>query len=174
MAAQLMATKGPSARGLSACKRTREQLLAGAALAFDEHRRVARRRALQRERDLLQARIFADDLRRAAPLREFLLEQDVLGGQATLRERPLDEQQEVIGVDRLGQEVERAVLHGRDRVLDAAVRGHHDDRQVGVDLLRRAEDAEAVAVAEPQVRQHDAGPRRSAAPRRLPAGRAPR
>ena len=63
-----MATNGPSARGAERVQRAREQLLAGAALAFDQHGRVGGRRAVQRQRHLLQPRIFADDLRRAAPL----------------------------------------------------------------------------------------------------------
>ena len=70
----------------------------------------------------------------------------------------------MIGIDRLGEEVERAFLHRRDRVLDAAERGHHDDRQLGIELLGGAQHAEAVALGQPQVGQHDAGPRASAAP----------
>ena len=67
-------------------QRAREQLLAGAALAFDQHGRVGRRRAVQRQRDLLQLRIFADDLRRAAPRGQLLFEQDVLGRHPALRD----------------------------------------------------------------------------------------
>ena len=51
-------------------------------------------------------------------------------------ERALDQQQQVIGIDRLGEKVERAFLHRRDGVLDAAERRHHDDRQLGIELLR--------------------------------------
>ena len=138
-------------------QRPREQLLAGAALAFEQHGRVGRRGAVQRQRHLLQLRILADDLRRAAPLRELLLQEDVLGRQAPLRERALDHQQQMIGIDRLGEEVERAFLHRRDGVLDAAERGHDDDRQLGIELLRRAQHAEAVAVGQPQIGQHDGG-----------------
>ena len=54
----------------------------------------------------------------------------VLGRQPPLRERALDHQQQMVGIDRLGEEVERAFLHRRHRVLDAAERGHHDDRQL--------------------------------------------
>ena len=63
----------------------------------------------------------------------------------------------MIGIDRLGEEVERAFLHRRDRVLDAAERRHDDDRQLGIELLRRAQHAEAVAFGQPQVGQHDRG-----------------
>ena len=72
-----------------------------------------------------------------------------------LLERAVDQQQQMIGIDRLGEEVERPFLHRRDGVLDAAVGGHDDDRHVGVDFLRRAQHAEAVAVGQPQIGQHD-------------------
>ena len=100
--------------------------------------------------------IVADDLRRAAALRQLFLQDHVFGGQPPLRERALDHQQQMIRIDRLGQEVERAFLHRGDRVLDAAERRHDDDRQLGIELLRRAQHAEAVALGQPQVRQHDA------------------
>ena len=66
-----------------------------------------------------------------------------------------DEQQQVIGIDGLGQEVHRPFLHRRDRVLDAAVGGHDDDGDVGVDLLGGAEHAEAVPLGQAQIGQHD-------------------
>src|SRR6185436_17184045 len=108
----------------------REQLLAGAALALEEHRRVGGGGAVQRHRDLLQLRVVADDLRRAAALRQLLAQDQVFGGQPPLRQRPLDHQQQVLRIDRLREKVEGAFLHRRDGVLDAAERGHHDDRQL--------------------------------------------
>ena len=56
-------------------QRAREQLLAGAALAFEQHRRVGAPPRDAARRHLLQLRIVADDLRRAAALRELLLQQ---------------------------------------------------------------------------------------------------
>ena len=87
------------------------------------------------------------------------LQQHVLGEHAALRQRALDHQQQVIGIDRLGQEVHRPFLHRRHRVLDAAVGGHHDDRQFRVELLGGAQHAEAVAVGQLEIGQHDGGPR---------------
>ena len=49
----------------------------------------------------------------------------------------------------------RPFLHRGDRILDAAVSGHDDDRHIGVELLRRAQHAEAVPLRQPQVRQDD-------------------
>ena len=101
-------------------------------------------------------RILADDARRAAPLGELLLQQDVLGQHPALRDRALDHQQQMIGIDGLGQEVHRPFLHRGHRVLDAAIGGHHDDLQLGVELLGRAKDAEAVADGKLQVGEDDA------------------
>ena len=157
MAAQLIATNGPSARGLSACSARANSSLP---VPLSPSRAPSCRSAAARCSDANTFRsdgILADDLRRAATHGELLLQQQVLGHDAALLERARDEQQQVIGIDRLGEEVERAFLHRGHRVLDAAVRGHHDDRQVGVDLLRRAQHAEAVAVRQPQIRQHDRG-----------------
>ena len=159
IAAQLMATNGPSARGLSACSaRANSSLPVPLSPSSSTVVSVAGR-ALQRDRHLLQPRILADDLRRAAARGELLLEQDVLGRQPALRERALDHQQQMIGIDRLGEKVERAFLHRRDGVLDAAEGRHHDDGQFGIELLGGAQHAEAVAVRQPEVGQHDAGTR---------------
>ena len=154
-------------------QRAREQLLARAALAFDQDRRVVGgRRAVQRLRDLLQPRIFTDDLGRAAPLRELLFEEEVFGRQPPLHQRALDEQQQVIGIDRLGEKIERAFLHRRDGVLDVAERRHHDDGQLGIELLGGAQHAEPVAFGQPEIGQHHGGTHRSEARRPPRADRA--
>jgi hypothetical protein len=137
-------------------KRPRKQLLAGATLAFQQHRRVGGCGAMQGDRDLLQFRILSDDLRRTPSRGQLLLEEDVLGSETSQRERPLHHQQEVIGVDRLGQKVERALFHRGNSVLDAAVCRHHDDGKLRIKFLGGAKHAEPVALRKTQVGQHDA------------------
>ena len=138
-------------------KRAREQLLAGAALPFEQHRRVGGGGAVQRDRHLLELRVVADDLRRAAALGQLFPQDQVFRGQPALRERALDHQQEMVGIDRLRQEVEGAFLHRGDGVLDAAERGHDDDRQLGIEVFRRAQHAEAVPLRQAEIRQHHGG-----------------
>jgi len=70
---------------------------------------------------------------------------------APAEESAFDEQEEMVGVDRLSEEVERPLPHRGHCVLDAAVRRHHDDREVGVEFLGGAKDAEAVAFGKTQV-----------------------
>ncbi len=109
---------------------------------------------MQLLRDLPQLRILADDARRAAAFGQLLLQQEVLRYHAPLRDRPRDHEQQMIGIDRLGEEVHRAFLHSRDRILDAAVRGHHDHGQFRVELLGRAQHAETVALGQLQIGEH--------------------
>ena len=89
---------------------------------------------------------------------QLLLQQNVLGHHATLRQRAFDHQHEVIGIDGLGEKVERPFLHRGDGVLDAAVCRHHDDRQFRIQLFRRAQHAESIAFRQPQIRQHQRRP----------------
>ncbi len=138
-----------------------EQLLPGAALAFEQHGRIGRRGAVQLLRHLPQVRVLADDARRPAPLRELFLQEDVLGVHPPLRHRARDNEEQVVGIDGLGQEVQRPFLHGHHRVLNAAVRGHDDDHYLGVEVLGRAQHAEPVALGQLQVGQDDRRPRLS-------------
>ena len=71
----------------------------------------------------------------------------------------MDHQQQVIRIDRLGEKIERAFLDGFDSILNRAVRGHDDDRQLGIQLFGRVQDAKAVSLGQAQIREHDAGPR---------------
>ncbi len=101
--------------------------------------------------------ILANDLRSAAADRQLLFHQQVFGDQAALFERARHDQQEVVGIHRLGEEVERALLHRGNRILDAAVCGHHDDRNVQIEFLGRAQDAEAISFRQAQIGQHQRG-----------------
>ena len=70
-------------------------------------------------------------------------------------ERLLDEQRDLVEVERLVGVVIRAVLHRLDGRLDARVRGQQDDQRVGVALLDLLEDRQAVAVRQLVVEQHE-------------------
>jgi hypothetical protein len=135
-------------------QRPGEQLFSRAAFTLEQDRRIGLRRAMQLLRDLTKLGVIADDARCAATLRELLLEDDVLGEHPALRDRAFHHQQQVIRFDRLGQEVHRALAHGGDGVLDAAVCRHHDDRQIGVELLGRSQDPESISDGKLQIRQN--------------------
>ena len=61
----------------------------------------------------------------------------------------------MIRIDGLGQEVHRAFLHRGHGILDAAVGGHDDDLQLGIELLGGAQHAKAVAGGQLQIGEHD-------------------
>ncbi len=161
IAAQLMATNGPSARGLSTWSaRAKSSLPVPLSPSRSTVASVAAARCSATVTCFSpgSSPTICGAPRRAA---SSSLQEDVLGRQPALRERTLDHQQQMIGIDGLGEEVERAFLHRRHRVLDAAERGHHDHGQLGVELLGGAQHAKTVAVGQPEIRQHQARPRRS-------------
>jgi hypothetical protein len=134
--------------------RARHQLLAGAGLAGDEHRRVRSRGAADQLPDRQHRRRRADQARARRRRRR--------GGrrlrQPALRDRALDGGEQRREVERLGQIVEGAVAHGADGALRVAVRGRDDHRHVlllpGADL---AQELEPVAVAQADVEQDAVG-----------------
>ena len=117
--------------------RAREQLLAGARLALEQHgraRRRGRRDGLQHATD---RRAVADDLPLVPELHHLAAQPLVLAAQAHDLERLIDRELELLRPDGLRDVVDRAGLDRRDRVLDAAVAGQHDQRRL-VPLLPAA------------------------------------
>ncbi len=132
-------------------QRAREQLLAGAALAGEEHGGVGGGGAAQRGQRAPDRLVLADDLGHAAAAPQLFLEEQVLGGQAPLGEGAADDQAEVVGIDRLGEEVERALAHRPHDVGDRAVGGQQDDGHLRVAGLGGPQHAEPVAARQLQI-----------------------
>ncbi len=72
-----------------------------------------------------------------------------------LRHGAADDEQQVVGIDRLGEEIEGAVAHCRHGVLHAAIGRHDDDGNVGVGGLHGAQHAEAIPVRQSQISDDD-------------------
>ena len=73
---------------------------------------------------------------------------------------PVERQQRchhVVGVDRLGEIVDRAEFHRVHRGGDVAVAGEDDGARIGTTALERGDHVEAVAVAEPHVDHGEGG-----------------
>ena len=134
---------------------TRKELLARAAFPFQQDRRIRSGRALQGGQHLRQLGILPDDLGSPAASAEFLFQQDVLGDHSSPIDGSIHEQHQMHRVDRLREEIECPLFHGRDGVFNTPVGGHDDHRDVWIKLFDGAEDTEPITVGQPQVREHD-------------------
>ena len=142
---ELTATNDRSERERVGVDRPRHQLLAGAALALDENRRSARRGLDDQVEHLPHPLAAADDVAELViPLLDVLAQAAVLVHQAPPLQRVADDDQHFVVLERLGDVVERAVLHRRDRALDRRVGRDDEDRQVFVDPLQLVERLDAV------------------------------
>ncbi len=133
----------PVAARAGVVDQVRDQLLAGARLAVDVHRRLAARDALDHLAQLLHGARAAEEL----DLRQL---QRAFSGPAEL-ERRGDQLAQRRHVERLGDEIEGAELERAHRGLDVAVRGDHRDRRLRLVRLDPLDDVQAVAVRQPHV-----------------------
>ena len=135
--------------------RAGDALLAGAALARDEHGRAGAGDALRQVEDAAHAFGPEDDL--AALLAPELRPEDlVLRDDVALLERLADQLPQLVRGERLRDEVVGAALHRVDRHVEGAVRGHHDDLGARRALLDERQEIHPAAVRHHQVREHDA------------------
>ena len=118
-----------------------DELLAGAGLAADQHGDVAAGDARGGVEQAAHRPARADD-----PAAEGLLggQPPVVDAQPARLERALDDQGDLVDVERLGEVVVGAGLHRRDRDALRAVRGEQDHRQRRIALDDAAQQLEAV------------------------------
>src|SRR5207244_13588340 len=100
--------------------RAGDELLAGAALALDEHRRGAAGDLLEERHHPAERGARADDRALLEQVVEPLLERAVLLDQVSALEGLADQAQELGALERLGEEGVRALLHRLDRLPDRA------------------------------------------------------
>jgi hypothetical protein len=134
--------------------RPRDQLLADAALAPDEHRGVRGGHARHQRQDLLHPAALADDPLQAVPLDELSLKLADLAFQVRLLGHSIDTNKEFLQVERLGKVIGGSVLHGLDRGLDGAVGRHQDERDFGVHRLDPLEEVGAGHAGHPAIAQN--------------------
>ena len=155
IAAQLMATNWNRRARAELVDRLRDELLAGARLAPDEHRCRRRRRLLDGAVDAPDARAVADDATEAAVLAQLPPQHLDLAQCLLALEHLVEQDPKALRIDRLGQVVVGAHLHRLDRRLDTALRRQDDDAQVGELILQRAQQVEAAHARHDQVAQDD-------------------
>ena len=156
-----------------AVQRARDQFLAGAGLAGDQHVERRLRHAADAAEQGLHRRGFADQQRigRIRPRRGLAAARDspiafVRIGVRKLRQRRRQgargQRHRGVQVERLGQEFVGAAAEGAGGAGDVGVGAHHDHRQVGVGGLEFLQQCQAVVaghahVGEDQVGQAQAG-----------------
>ena len=134
--------EGPAAALAVIVERARHQLLAGAALAGDHHREVGAHQPRQHAVDLLHRRRTADQRQRSSA--------SALVGRRLRRrgrgQRALHHVDELAQVERLRQIFEGAALGRLHRGQQRVLRAHHDDAQLGPQLLDARHEVEPVLV----------------------------
>ena len=136
-------------------KGPRDQLLACARLARDQHRRRRPGDALHDREDLLHLRALADDVReretffeRGPEVKVFVLELFPLDSLA-------DDDLQLFDVERLGDVVERACFQRVDRRLRRRVSRDHDESDGRVLRFHLANEVDSRSVGHHQVAQHE-------------------
>ncbi|OGL00334.1 MAG: hypothetical protein A3E31_01655 [Candidatus Rokubacteria bacterium RIFCSPHIGHO2_12_FULL_73_22] len=150
--------EGPLRARRARVDRLRDQLLARAALALDQHRRRAVRDLLDERHHPPEGGARADRRALLQQHVEALLELAVLLDQLAALERLADEPQHLRALERLGEEVVRAVLHGPHGLLDGAERGQEDHVHVRGDRLGRAQHLDAGEAGHLEVGEHQVDP----------------
>ena len=121
----------------------RHALLARAALALDEHGGRAVGHLVDQRHHPAEGGAGADDRALPEQVVEALLQRLVLLDQVAALQRLVDQLEQLLAAEGLGEEVVGAVLHRLHRFLDGAEGGEEDDVDVGRDRLGRAQQLEA-------------------------------
>ena len=137
----------------------RDQLLADAGLALDQHRDERGGRLLGGAQHGLHARIARHDVLEGERAGAAALEALELGLERAGRQRIAQRDLQPLGADRLHDEIDRAGAHRRHHRVDAAMRGLHDDRDAEPGVAHAREHAIAVEIGHHEVEDDAVDPR---------------
>ena len=134
-------------------ERPGEELLADARLAVDQHGRVELGDLVQEREDLQHLRALRDQVRQREPLLVAAERLAALVAQIAKLERPPQDQQDLVRLERLDQVVLGPEPGGLDGGADGAVRGHDDHADLRMLGLQPADDLDTVHARQPLVGQ---------------------
>ena len=137
-----------------AVQQPREQFLAGAALAEDQHRRRQAGHLLHELDDLARGPARADDEFPIVLLGHLGVEAEHTAAQALPLACVGYQHPHGVGLEVLGHVMERAVAHRLDRDAQLLHFGHHHHLDVRVVLLGDVQDVEAADARQVQVEEH--------------------
>ena len=149
--------EGPPAPRRQLVERARDELLARAALARDEHGGGRGRRQLDQPVHRLHGRTRSHEPPQSPELLHAPAQEGDLAERLRLLRRLRDEQLDPRHLDRLGEEVVRAFLHRRHRRVDRPLPGEQDDRGEGHLLGERPQELEPVHPGHDEVADHHRG-----------------
>ena len=133
----------------------RDELLAGARFAGDEHRRRGRRGLLDHLVDLAHLGAVADERAERAVLAQLAAQRLHLAHRFEPLDDLVEQDLQTLNVDRFGQVVVGAFLHRLDRGVDGALRGEQQRRDIGADLRQGAQQREPIHARHHHVGNHD-------------------
>ena len=123
----------------------RDQLLAGSAFPLNQDRRTTGRSLNDEIEDLPHLRAAAHDVGKLrVAFLNVLTKGPVLGDEPIPFHGVTQHRQDFVVLERLGNVVEGASLHGRDGAFDRRVRRNHDDGQLFVELAQLLEGLHAI------------------------------
>jgi len=131
----------------------RDHFLARAGFALDQHGGGERERTADDVEHPLHGRALADDVAQRHGIRDEFAQLLVLAAEGAVFDSPVHDHEQLVLVERLGEVVGGAFLHGGDGGLDSRVGRHHDDLDFGPDAAGAAEQFEAVHLGHAQVGQ---------------------
>ena len=143
-----------------AVDRARDQFLADAGLAFDQDRNVRSRCLLHRAQHGLHGRRAGDDVGNGERAVAAALDALQFAGEPLRGERVAQRYLQAFWRRRLDHEVGGARAHRRHHIVDAAMGGLHDHRDIEAGLAHARQHAEPVEVRHHQVEHHAIDARR--------------
>ena len=135
-------------------QRARHHLLAGAALAGDQHAAGPAGDLPDQRHDLGHRRALALQVAQRRFLGHGPAQLPILLLEGTPLEGPLHRQQDGVGLERLRDVVERARAHGVYGRVDAAERRHQDHGDVGAEAAQLAHQLDPAAAGHAHVAEH--------------------
>ena len=131
-----------------------DELLADPRLTLDQYRNGRRCRLLGTAKRRLQTLVSRDDVLEAERSSVEPLDSRDLAFECIRGECVAQGNLQALGADRLDHEIGGACPHRRDHVVDAAMRGLNDHRDVETGRSHLRKNAEAVEIGHHQVEHH--------------------
>ena len=133
--------------------RVGEDLLAGAALAEEQHGGIRAGRPLRRLDGRPDQRALSEDVR--GPGRQRVAEEPIGIEELSPLQGAAHRNLQILRIEGLQNEINRPLLHGLDGGVDGSVRGDHDRGNVHALAVQGPEDFHAVHLRHLEIEQHD-------------------